>query len=40
MARSGCELVFTTSFGFMDATVKVAQKFPKVKFEHATGFKT
>jgi len=40
MARSGCDLIFTTSFGFMDATVKVAQKFPKVKFEHATGFKT
>src|SRR6478609_781028 len=40
MARSGCSLVFTTSFGFMDATIKVAQKFPKVKFEHATGFKS
>lgn len=40
MARSGCALVFTTSFGFMDATVKVAQKFPDVKFEHATGFKS
>ncbi|MCJ8518251.1 simple sugar transport system substrate-binding protein [Pseudorhizobium tarimense] len=39
MARSGCAMVFTTSFGFMDATVKVAQKFPDVKFEHATGFK-
>jgi simple sugar transport system substrate-binding protein len=39
-ARSGCKLVFTTSFGFMDATVKVAAKFPKVKFEHATGYKT
>jgi len=40
MARSGCALVFTTSFGFMDATIKVAQKFPDVKFEHATGFKS
>lgn len=40
MARSGCALVFTTSFGFMDATIKVAAKFPDVKFEHATGFKT
>ena len=40
MARSGCGLVFTTSFGFMDATIKVAQKFPDIKFEHATGFKT
>lgn len=40
MARSGCALVFTTSFGFMDATLKVAEKFPKVKFEHATGYKS
>ncbi|MCX8997688.1 BMP family ABC transporter substrate-binding protein [Rhizobiaceae bacterium BDR2-2] len=40
MARSGCNLVFTTSFGFMDATVKVAEKFPDVKFEHATGYKS
>lgn len=40
MARSGCSLIFTTSFGFMDATLKVAAKFPDVKFEHATGFKT
>ena len=38
-ARSGCNIVFTTSFGFMDATNKVAAKFPDVKFEHATGFK-
>ncbi|MDA8248751.1 MAG: BMP family ABC transporter substrate-binding protein [Rhodospirillales bacterium] len=33
------ELVFTTSFGFMNPTVKVAKEFPKVKFEHATGYK-
>ncbi|MDI6835587.1 MAG: BMP family ABC transporter substrate-binding protein, partial [Rhizobiaceae bacterium] len=40
MARSGCAMIFTTSFGFMDATLKVAEKFPDVKFEHATGYKT
>ncbi|MBB4007983.1 BMP family ABC transporter substrate-binding protein [Allorhizobium taibaishanense] len=40
LAREDCKLIFTTSFGFMDATIKVAKKFPKVKFEHATGFKT
>ena len=39
LARSGCKIVFTTSFGFMDPTLKVAAKFPDVKFEHATGFK-
>jgi basic membrane protein A len=40
LVRSGCGLIFTTSFGFMDPTIKVAAKFPDVKFEHATGFKT
>jgi basic membrane protein A len=33
------DMVFTTSFGFMNPTVKVAKAFPKVKFEHATGSK-
>ena len=36
LARQGAGLIFTTSFGYMDPTVKVAKKFPKVKFEHAT----
>lgn len=39
-ARQGCGLIFTTSFGFMDPTLAVAAKFPDVKFEHATGYKT
>jgi basic membrane protein A and related proteins len=39
MALSGCGLIFTTSFGYMDQTVEVAEKFPDVKFEHATGYK-
>jgi len=38
-ARSGCNIIFTTSFGYMDATNKIAAKFPDVKFEHATGYK-
>ena len=33
-------LIFTTSFGFMNPTLKVAGRYPNVKFEHATGFKT
>src|SRR6056297_3806177 len=40
MALQGADLIFTTSFGFMEPTVAVAEKFPNVKFEHATGFKT
>lgn len=40
MALKGADLIFTTSFGYMDPTINVAKKFPKVKFEHATGYKT
>ncbi len=40
MALNGADLIFTTSFGFMEPTLAVAKKFPNVKFEHATGFKT
>jgi len=39
LASTGHGLIFTTSFGYMNATVKVAKRFPKVKFEHATGYK-
>ncbi|MCU0898931.1 MAG: BMP family ABC transporter substrate-binding protein [Cypionkella sp.] len=39
MALSGCNIIFTTSFGYMDATNSVAAKFPDIKFEHATGYK-
>jgi simple sugar transport system substrate-binding protein len=39
LATSGHELIFTTSFGFMNATAKVASQFPDVTFEHATGYK-
>jgi simple sugar transport system substrate-binding protein len=40
MALEGADLIFTTSFGYMDPTINVASKFPDVKFEHATGYKT
>src|SRR5689334_9884332 len=39
LARTGHKLIFTTSFGFMDPTVKVAKKYSNVLFEHATGYK-
>jgi simple sugar transport system substrate-binding protein len=39
LARSGHKLIFTTSFGYMDPTVKVAKKYPNVYFEHNTGYK-
>lgn len=40
MALSGADLIFTTSFGFMDPTINAAERFPDVKFEHATGYRT
>jgi basic membrane protein A len=40
MALGGAKLIFTTSFGYMDQTINMAKKFPNVKFEHATGYKT
>ena len=39
LAAGGSNIIFTTSFGFMNPTLKVAKRFPNVKFEHATGFK-
>ncbi|AZZ93913.1 BMP family ABC transporter substrate-binding protein [Hahella sp. KA22] len=39
LAKSGHKVIFTTSFGFMNPTLKVAAQFPDVVFEHATGYK-
>ena len=39
LALAGNKMIFATSFGFMDATLNVAKKFPDIKFEHATGYK-
>jgi simple sugar transport system substrate-binding protein len=40
LATDGNKLIFTTSFGYMNPTEKVAKAFPDVVFEHATGYKT
>ena len=39
LATAGNDVIFTTSFGYMNPTIKVAKKFPNIKFEHATGYK-
>ncbi|WP_373086961.1 BMP family ABC transporter substrate-binding protein [Zhongshania sp.] len=39
LAKSGNKVIFTTSFGFMNPTAKVAKMFPKTVFLHATGYK-
>lgn len=40
LAQQGNKLIFTTSFGYMNPTQKVAKQFPDVKFVHSTGYKT
>lgn len=34
-----CDVVFTTSFGYMDATIKAGAKYPDKLFMHCSGFK-
>jgi simple sugar transport system substrate-binding protein len=40
LAASGHKLILTTSFGYMNPTIKVALQFPNVAFMHATGYKS
>jgi len=40
LVESGCNMIFTTSFGYMDPTIEVAEKYPDVKFHHCSGYKT
>lgn len=40
MAKQGYGLIFGTTFGYMESLVRVSKQFPKVRFEHATGFKS
>ncbi len=40
MARKNYDLIFATSYGYMDPMLKVAQKFPDIVFMHCSGFKT
>ncbi len=39
LARKGFDVIFTTSFGYMDASELVADEFPDVDIIHLTGFK-
>jgi basic membrane protein A len=39
MARKGYNLIFATSFGYMDPVIKVAKDFPDVVFMHCSGYK-
>lgn len=39
LAMTGSKLIITTSFGYMEPTLKVAAQFPSVKFIHVSGYK-
>ncbi len=38
LVNQGANVIFTTSFGFMDATLAAAARYPEVIFANATGF--
>jgi simple sugar transport system substrate-binding protein len=39
MIQEGADVVFTTSFGFMDGTLAAAKRYPDKIFAHCSGFK-
>ena len=38
--EEGCNIIFATSWGYMDATAEMAEKYPDVYFCHGTGYKS
>jgi basic membrane protein A len=40
LIQQGANVIFTTSFGFMDATEAAAKEYPEVKFLHSAGYKS
>lgn len=40
LASQGHQLIFATSFGYLEPALRVAAEFPQVRFEHAGGYKT
>jgi basic membrane protein A len=40
MARKGFDVIFATSYGYMDPMLKVSKKFPNTVFMHCSGYKT
>ena len=40
LASTDHDIIFGTSFGYMNPMLKVARQFPETTFEHATGYKT
>jgi basic membrane protein A and related proteins len=40
LAAQGCDLIFSTSYGYMEQTLAAAKRFPEVVFMHCSGHKT
>lgn len=40
LAKQGHQLIFATSFGYLEPALRVAAEFPQINFEHAGGYKT
>src|SRR5690606_7925104 len=40
LIKDGNQIIFVTSFGFGEAALELAEKYPDVYFEHATGVET
>ena len=40
LAGQGHKLIFATSFGYLEPTLRVAAEHPEVRFEHAGGYRT
>ncbi len=38
--EEGCQIIFATSWGYMDACEALAEEFPDVVFSHGTGYKS
>jgi basic membrane protein A len=38
--EEGCQIIFATSWGYMDTCEALAKEFPKVIFSHASGYKS
>ncbi len=39
LIKQGCKVIFSTSYGYQDATAELAEKYPNVVFEHCSGSK-
>lgn len=39
LIQQGCSIIYSTSYSFMDRTLKIAKEYPNIKFAHCSGYK-